>query len=837
MEKIDGTKIRYGFKREWLFYILAFLIPVCVVTIAGASVGIEPFSDKAFLVSDVNAQFAAFYTYFKHTILSGENPLYSLSKTLGGDMAGFNGYYLQNPFALLLLLFPDDMIPAGIYWMETLQIGCMGLTGFMFLNLRREDEEKSISKLCVHLMCSMAYALMGYAMSYFTLPIYFCSLILMPIVMLGLKRYISNRNHYLLYIISLALTIWCNYYLGYMICIFCGLYFIKELLVGKNVQGFKQAVSSLFGFIIATVTAVLLDAFSLIPIVLSLAGEKSSPTGSIFSPRFLYGPKSFIKNLLPGTFTCGFTNLSAPYLYVGILTLAGCIIYVLRKEVAPLKERLINTAFVLLLILSTLISTSDVIWHAFNEPVGFAHRQAFIMAFCLILLSDEGYSSVSEHIPTAMVIVLASLQLIDLGYNSLSSMRAYRDLEMNDFSEYREYVSKMGEVIDDIKSKDGTLYRIEKDKEYNHNDAMLFDYAGLSHNSSCEKDYVREFMGRCGFRNQGIWSFYYQGNTTFLDSLLGVKYYVSRFDSTDKPYSLNNHNDTYYAYMNPYTLPLGFTVGEEYADTKLDSQDVFSNQNELAQASGGVSDIYTMADYSLVTDGLAESTEVTNGRNEKAGLNVKAPDECTLYTRTAKSTRAALDYEITIDRPCNLYCYFSAPAEQGCNLYVNDFPMEDYFSDYRWSVRRLGSFKTGDKVKVSLEATGEELRIYDAYFYMEDIDRLKSWYDNASSDKITLSKNDNAHYTGSINCKEDCILVFSLPYEKGMKITIDGDRAETFKIFDSLIAVRIGSGNHEIKLDYFPDGMKIGLILSVLAFLAVTIRIVLKKEQFEQKNS
>ena len=108
--------------------------------------------------------------------------------------------------------------------------------------------------------------------------------------------------------------------------------------------------------------------------------------------------------------------------------------------------------------------------------------------------------------------------------------------------------SDVNNIIEEIKNAEGknSLYRIEKDIMYTMVDPMAFDYAGLSHNSSCEKAKVKDFMSKMGFRNQGIWAFYNQGSTAFADSFLGVKYFISRFDSTDKPFiPMNNTFDTF----------------------------------------------------------------------------------------------------------------------------------------------------------------------------------------------------------------------------------------------------------------------------------------------------
>ena len=64
---------------------------------------IYPFGEKTLVVWDANPQYVDFLVYLKK-MLSGEVSLsYTFSKTLGGDLAGFTGYYLLSPFNLLVL--------------------------------------------------------------------------------------------------------------------------------------------------------------------------------------------------------------------------------------------------------------------------------------------------------------------------------------------------------------------------------------------------------------------------------------------------------------------------------------------------------------------------------------------------------------------------------------------------------------------------------------------------------------------------------------------------------------------------------------------------------------
>ena len=49
---------------------------------------------------------------------------------------------------------------------------------------------------------------------------------------------------------------------------------------------------------------------------------------------------------------------------------------------------------------------------------------------------------------------------------------------------YSDFINETGSVIDFIKSKDKSFYRIEKDYYYSSNDELLLNYSGISHFSS-----------------------------------------------------------------------------------------------------------------------------------------------------------------------------------------------------------------------------------------------------------------------------------------------------------------------------------------------------------------
>ena len=109
------------------------------------------------------------------------------------------------------------------------------------------------------------------------------------------------------------------------------------------------------------------------------------------------------------------------------------------------------------------------------------------------------------------------------------------------------------------------LYRMEKYYRRTNNDAMQFNYAGLSHFSSSEKKDKINFMGKLGFRNNGNWSFYNESSTDFLESFLGVRYILSQFSSTPNMYKKIHADDEaeMYVFRNEYALPFIFNTTEK----------------------------------------------------------------------------------------------------------------------------------------------------------------------------------------------------------------------------------------------------------------------------------
>ncbi|HOO28258.1 MAG TPA: YfhO family protein, partial [Lachnospiraceae bacterium] len=687
----------------------------------------------------------------------------------------------------------------------------------------------------------------------------------MPIVMLGIHRLVQNPKKSKLYIITLAVSILMNYYLGYMLCLFSVFYFLYILVINTTFKKHKRIYLKKIGsFLIASLLGVGLAAFDLIPIVISLKGQKSMPDRSVLSFYRNFCFRDVFSKLYTNAFDGNVSNSSMPYIYTGILAAAFLILYFFNKKIAK-KERIASAVFLVLMLGFCYIHTTDVIWHAFNEPVGFAYRYAFYISFLILHIGYQGYLHYEGNrwsfLPVILIFISYSVYLIlfgsktlprsayildmsillllgiligiqknyvlpfqlgfllilclqcaDLFENAVWSLKQYESITQ---TEYSAYIDRVKPVVEKIKEEDTSLYRIEKNFTRNLNDSMQFSYNGLSHNSSCEKDYVKEFAANMGFRNFGIWAFYNEGSTSFTDCFLGVKYFISKYDTTNKPYTADFNTEDTYVFKNPYVLPLAFSMEEQVRDLEINQSDTndkdpFEIQNKIAACFGSAAPVYTKAQVSDRT--LENLTEEFSGEGDKG---------YTVYKKIDEKKEAFIEYEITAAGNDILYYYFSAPDYQGAEIYVNDFSYGDYFSNWRWNIVNAGNYQKNEKIKIRLEVKEEELKLYNSYFYEEDQNALEEWYAAAAAGAGELQEISSSHLTGTIDLDKQKYLVFSIPYEKDWVIKIDGTRIEQEEVLDALMAVKLPAGHHVIEMYYLPSGFIAGAIISIISLLIV----------------
>ncbi len=394
------TAFYKGHRKACVYAASAFL-PMMIMLVVWFFMGMYPFGNKSLMAVDFGQQYISFYGFLKESLLSGDwsGFLYSFTKSLGGEMTGVVAYYLLSPFNILYIIMPLGHYSLAVFLTIWLRYGVIGLS-FAHLLIRRY---KGLSgKVWLVPILATAYTLSGMLVSYQMNPIFYDAMIMLPLVILNLEEMLDGGRPYR-YILTLALTVFLQFYMGYMICLFVALYacyyMAPKLSEGKNKkERLLNYFRPLFMAFFYSVLGFLATTFLLAPVIVNLLNSKGQVDGGMtFSFALQINPLDILSKLMIG----GFDNNSwsagpsLPNIYVGALALIGAILYFLTKSVH--RNRKIGAGIVLLLFFLSFINEFvSKIWHMGQNPAGFFFRFSWIVSFFLVLLAYQALKAATK---------------------------------------------------------------------------------------------------------------------------------------------------------------------------------------------------------------------------------------------------------------------------------------------------------------------------------------------------------------------------------------------------------------------------------------------------------
>ena len=362
-----------------LLYAVSFAVPVAVMLAAYLANGI--FTQWSILINDLSSQYSAFLLYYRNSML--ENGIfYSFSKALGGNFFGIFTYYLTSPLNLLVFLFPSDKIEIPIAVMILLRIGFASMAFSWFVQKAKPGCDKIMATAF-----GIVYALSSYMVVLCYHLLWGDAYFMLPLIMgflLDIFDGKSPRN----FIIAFTFMIISNYYMAYMVGIFCALMFVHQCIVTTDK---KQCVNSFVSLAKAAVLSVAFTAWLLVPTIFALLqGKFTIPDQRLFA----FGIGDVVGKMFIGSYD-SVGNISAPFIYCGS---AAFVLFCAKWFVknVPLKEKIADIFVVAVLGLSMWLVPLNKVWHMFAAPNAFPYRFTYIFAFFLLWKAFEGCCDIKE---------------------------------------------------------------------------------------------------------------------------------------------------------------------------------------------------------------------------------------------------------------------------------------------------------------------------------------------------------------------------------------------------------------------------------------------------------
>lgn len=96
--------------------------------------------------------------------------------------------------------------------------------------------------------------------------------------------------------------------------------------------------------------------------------------------------------------------------------------------------------------------------------------------------------------------------------------------------------------------------------------------------------------------------------------------------------------------------------------------------------------------------------------------------------------------------------------------------------------------------------------------YLQDVSRLR---ESAAESFVR----DNRGFTGEVNAENDCVLFYSVPYDKGWTASVNGVPTEVLRVNGAFCGVAINAGHSTVRFEYHTPGLREGVMISLAGLL------------------
>ena len=800
--------------------VLAFLIPMVVLVIIFAQRGIFPFGENSFLRTDMYHQYAPFFSEFKHKLQTGGSLLYSWDIGMGINFSALYAYYLASPMNWLILLCPKEFVIEFMTYMIVLKTGLSGLSFAWYLKKHCKTNHFGVA------FFGIFYALSGYMAAYSWNIMWLDCILLFPLIMLGLERLVHEKKG-ILYCVTLGLSILSNYYISIMICIFMVIYFGCLLILEKR-KTWKDYLILFGQFTVYSLLAGGMAAAVLLPEIVVL---QSTASGEFSFPKSFtsYFP---IFDMIARHIANVETEIGLdhwPNIYCGTAVFMLFLMYLGCRQI-KVKEKAVYCGLLLFFFASFSMNIPNFIWHGFHYPNSLPCRQSFIYIALMLLVCFRAYQHIKE-IPWsqaggaflgAVAFVIMAEKLIEsdqyhfiVFYVAIlylilyagciylykrtimkrswiaafamiivcveaSINMAVTSITTTSRTNYTRNDKDIEMLVDGLMPADD-FFRVEKTDRKSKNDGAWEHFPSVSLFSSVANADVSQFFKYMGCESSTN-AYSITGSTPLVDMLFAVRYTLCE-ETLEAPWmsEIDSSGDVF-LYENLYTLPLGFAVPTDFESLwRYKLNHPAEVQNNLAEIVGADPVLVEMA-----------------GVQEDGTYRLMVEDEGEYY---AFISNKKVD-DVT--------------AEIGDNTKTFENVKRGYFLELGYCYERT-------EIALSTPNSGQKM---EAQIYRVDENALRQVYDALSREGWHLTEWRDTYLAGKIQTEEERLLFTSIPYDKGWTVKIDGEKAETRKVADTFLGFLVGSGEHEITMEYEPEGLVTGIWITTASLVILLIIVV-----------
>ena len=824
-----------------LFLILSFLVPFIIMGVMFAKAGIYPFGERQAMYSDCKQQYLPFLKEFQRKLKSGDSLLYSWRNGLGTNFIAMIGYYIASPLNWLTLFVPVKYVREAMAVFMMAKIGCASLFTAIFLKYVYKRNDLSL----VAFGC--CYAFCDFFMGYYWNVIWLDSVALLPLIALGAYR-VVREGKFKLYVISLAIAFLSSYYIGYMICVFVLIWFVVLSIAEKTdfdklVHDFiKMGIYSVIGLMLTMPISLT----SYIQLQNTVGTDDKFPKKVEFYNNFM----EMLANLM--SFHKTTTMEGLPNVGTGVVCILLLVIFVRSKNIEK-REKITYLSLLGFMFVSLNVNVLDFIWHGFHFPNLIPYRFAFIFSFVFVIIAYKAFSAFSEldkkdiigmciltiimvcisvfYLDSKAVIgslivaasyilmmtfyefklidkriltILASvLIIVEMCIECSVGVSTVGTTSHNNYPDKEESVAELVKYAEEQNGNE--FFRIDQTNYSTKNDGMIYGYNGVGQFSSTSYKNLITFTSRFGMVSKRS-SYQYLLTSPVTSMYMGIKYVISRDNYIGGERALTEVKESsdgnVKMYLNEYNLPIAYMADNASKNINMENDNVFLTQNEVFKGTTGVNkDVYTLL--------KPDSFDCLNMEHKEDSEGMYS------YSYTSGNNSGEINVTYVAQKDGSYYAWANIKSSK--KIEVKGSIRHTYDIESQRYIFPVGYYHKGDRFTLHVESTTSGKNIIGAAYLDNEV--LDEGYAQLNDEGLKVTRYTSSVIEGTIDVQKDGVMLTSIPYERGWKLFIDGEKVDTEESMEAFLSADVKKGKHNVKLVYSPQGFKAGVFFSVIAIL------------------
>ncbi|KRN25179.1 hypothetical protein FC75_GL000931 [Lacticaseibacillus camelliae DSM 22697 = JCM 13995] len=871
-------------------YALVALIAAGIAIIGLKLNGIAPFGPHTILRMDMNQQYVSYFSYLKRNFGDWQHFLYSNNMTLGGNMFGLMTYYLMSPFNIIIFMFPYSQLPIALAWIAVAKNAAASVSMLVLVRyfIRRYQLQVGVP---LQILLAISWGFSGWMLHFSMDLMWQDTVILLPLVVLGVERYIEHTR-WAFYAVMLGLSLIINYYIGYMVALFLVHYFILRMVIEWRIHNwtFKRIMLKLGYFGAISLVTVGLAWVVIWPTLKTLQGVKGThPYHFNFNNSWVLD--RLFNNFFNMTYTKYSWNASAPMIYTGVIVMGLLLAFLCAKQI-PGVIRAATAGILLLLIAESYFDGTNAAWHGFNEPIGFLQRWSFVFSFLFILIAlfVLGMMRLSKvatrrvFLVTVLIGVMVAFRQLrifgkmgDYGSNQFTSLTftynvgamiaaalaltlyfsfpkwrrvtgllvaviGLSDLAVAtvwsyghqqpyfNMARYSTEVRHTNAAVAWIQKHDSSdFYRMELNYQRSRSDPMEFGFNGLTHFSSSQPRAIDYLMQEMGYLHSSPWTSYNGGSTRAADDFFGIRYLVEGPSGvTNRGSKLVTQGLKKLKTLNGYTI---------YENPAAQHMGVVAPDKTTRKPSW--STYLYMANAYNISYVYRDITGIKGLYLNRGGVK---ETERNLKSRTVAFTipGGGMNHPLYLQLVTDSLYTLLPESDPDIDVYVDGRRVTTDGTENENAVIPLGAFPVNQTLKVQLkvhdftmvEKKKAHKKITHLPKYNVNVgygEVFKAVQKKMATQPVAMHRLTTTHWDGSVTAAAaHQSLIMTLPYDTGWQVTVDGKPVKAHKYLEMMKINLNSAGKHHVDLVYDFPQLRQGLKVSLAAGVGLIILLIVQ---------